>query len=117
MNRLFRYFYISDLIAIVGASISYIAIYWTCAQLLSPAAVSLVIGAVFVIRFISSSLVGPWIDRIEPVRLLKATVLIRFFLLIAVWFILTQTDALACAVILSARLPDVTASHRRQYGV
>ncbi len=94
MNRLFRYFYVSDLIAVVGASISYIAIYWTCAQLLSPAAVSLVIGAVFVIRFISSSLVGPWIDRIEPVRLLKATVLIRFFLLIAVWFILTQTDTL-----------------------
>ena len=42
MNRLFRYFYVSDLIAVVGASISYIAIYWTCAQLLSPAAVSLV---------------------------------------------------------------------------
>lgn len=93
MNRLFRYFYVSDLIAVVGASISYIAIYWTCAQLLSPAAVSLVIGAVFVIRFISSSLVGPWIDRIEPVRLLKATVLIRCFLLVAVWYILTQTDA------------------------
>ncbi|WP_426355250.1 MFS transporter [Exiguobacterium sp. R-39] len=93
MNRLFRYFYVSDLIAVVGASISYIAIYWTCAQLLSPAAVSLVIAAVFVIRFISSSLVGPWIDRIEPVRLLKATVLIRCFLLVAVWYILTQTDA------------------------
>ena len=93
MNRLFRYFYVSDLIAVVGASISYIAIYWTCAQLLSPAAVSLVIGAVFVIRFISSSLVGPWIDRIEPVRLLKATVLIRCFLLVAVWYLLTQTDA------------------------
>lgn len=93
MNRLFRYFYVSDLIATVGASISYIAIYWTCAGLLSPAAVSLVIGAVFVIRFISSSLVGPWIDRIEPVRLLKATVLIRFLLLGAVWYLLTQTEA------------------------
>lgn len=94
MPRLFRYFYISDLIAIVGASISYIAIYWTCAKLLSPAAVSLVIGAVFVIRFVSSSLLGPWIDRIEPIRLLKTTVLVRFLLLTAVWFILTQTDAL-----------------------
>lgn len=94
MPRLFRYFYISDLIAIVGASISYIAIYWTCAKLLSPAAVSLVIGAVFVIRFISSSLLGPWIDRIEPIRLLKTTVLVRCLLLTAVWFILAQTDAL-----------------------
>lgn len=94
MPRLFRYFYISDLIAIVGASISYIAIYWTCAKLLSPAAVSLVIGAVFVIRFVSSSLLGPWIDRIEPIRLLKTTVLVRCLLLTAVWFILTQTDAL-----------------------
>jgi len=93
MNRLFRYFYVSDLIATVGASISYIAIYWMCAGLLSPAAVSLVIGAVFVIRFISSSLVGPWIDRIEPVRLLKATVLIWFLLLGAVWYLLTQTEA------------------------
>ena len=94
MPRLFRYFYISDLIAIVGASISYIAIYWTCAKLLSPAAVSLVISAVFVIRFVSSSLLGPWIDRIEPIRLLKTTVLVRCLLLTAVWFILTQTDAL-----------------------
>lgn len=94
MPRLFCYFYISDLIAIVGASISYIAIYWTCAKLLSPAAVSLVIGAVFVIRFISSSLLGPWIDRIEPIRLLKTTVLVRCLLLTAVWFILAQTDAL-----------------------
>lgn len=93
MPRLFRYFYGSDLIAVVGASISYIAIYWTCAQLLSPSAVSLLIGAVFLIRFVSSSLVGPWIDRVEPVRLLKGTVLVRFLLLGAVWFILTQTEA------------------------
>ena len=93
MPRLFRYFYGSDLIAVVGASISYIAIYWTCAQLLSPSALSLLIGAVFLIRFVSSSLVGPWIDRVEPVRLLKGTVLVRFLLLGAVWFILTQTEA------------------------
>lgn len=93
MPRLFRYFYASDLIAVVGASISYIAIYWTCAQLLSPSALSLLIGAVFLIRFVSSSLVGPWIDRVEPVRLLKGTVLVRFLLLGAVWFILTQTEA------------------------
>ncbi|MGX8237396.1 MFS transporter [Exiguobacterium undae] len=93
MPHLFRYFYMSDLIAIVGASISYIAIYWTCAQLLSPSALSLLIGAVFLIRFVSSSLVGPWIDRVEPVRLLKGTVLVRFLLLGAVWFILTQTEA------------------------
>lgn len=93
MPRLFRYFYGSDLIAVVGASISYIAIYWTCAQLLSPSALSLLIGAVFLIRFVSSSLVGPWIDRVEPVRLLKGTVLVRFLLLGAVWFILTQTKA------------------------
>lgn len=93
MPHLFRYFYMSDLIAIVGASISYIAIYWTCAQFLSPSALSLLIGAVFLIRFVSSSLVGPWIDRVEPVRLLKGTVLVRFLLLGAVWFILTQTEA------------------------
>ncbi len=117
MNRLFRYFYVSDLIAVVGASISYIAIYWTCAQLLSPAAVSLVIGAVFVIRFISSSLVGPWIDRIEPVRLLKATVLIRCFLLVAVWYHPDADGCPACAVAVFACRPDVPASHRRQYRV
>ncbi|AFS70425.1 MFS transporter [Exiguobacterium antarcticum] len=92
MTRLFRYFYASDLIAVVGASVSYIAIYWTCAQLLSPAELALLIGGVFLIRFVSSSLIGPWIDRVEPVRLLKSTVLIRFLVLFFVWFLLTQTE-------------------------
>nr|WP_251135734.1 MFS transporter [Exiguobacterium sp. s133] len=80
--KVFRYFYLSDLLAVVGASISYIAIYWTSAERLTAFQLALLIGAVFLTRFVVATFSGPLIDRVDPVRLLKGTVAVRTGLLV-----------------------------------
>lgn len=81
MSRAFRFMYVSDLLSTVGTSFVYIAIYWLSAEQISASGVALLATGVFLIRFLVSTLVGPWIDRFVSASLYQTSLLIRLLAL------------------------------------
>ncbi len=81
MSRAFRFMYVSDLLSTVGTSFVYIAIYWLSAEQISASGVALLATGVFLIRFLVSTFVGPWIDRFVSASLYQTTLLIRLLAL------------------------------------
>ncbi len=81
MSRAFRFMYVSDLLSTVGTSFVYIAIYWLSAEQISASAVALLATGVFLIRFLVSTFVGPWIDRFVSASLYQTSLLIRLLAL------------------------------------
>ncbi|HAZ39715.1 MAG TPA: hypothetical protein DCY39_07535 [Exiguobacterium sp.] len=77
MSRAFRFMYVSDLLSTVGTSFVYIAIYWLSAEQISASGVALLATGVFLIRFLVSTFVGPWIDRFVSASLYQTSLLIR----------------------------------------
>ncbi|KTR27021.1 hypothetical protein RSA11_06970 [Exiguobacterium indicum] len=77
MSRAFRFMYVSDLLSTVGTSFVYIAIYWVSAEQISASDVALLATGVFLIRFLVSTFVGPWIDRFVSASLYQTSLLIR----------------------------------------
>jgi len=73
--------YVSDLLSTVGTSFVYIAIYWLSAEQISASAVALLATGVFLIRFLVSTFVGPWIDRFVSASLYQTSLLIRLLAL------------------------------------
>lgn len=81
MSRAFRFMYVSDLLSTVGTSFVYIAIYWLSAEEISASGVALIATGVFLIRFLVSTFVGPWIDRFVSASLYQMSLLIRLLAL------------------------------------
>jgi len=81
MSRAFRFMYVSDLLSTVGTSFVYIAIYWLSAEQISASGVALLATGVFLIRFLVSTFVGPWIDRFVSASLYQTSLLIRLLAL------------------------------------
>lgn len=81
MSRAFRFMYVSDLLSTVGTSFVYIAIYWGSAEQISASGVALLATGVFLIRFLVSTFVGPWIDRFVSASLYQTSLLIRLLAL------------------------------------
>ncbi|WP_368915015.1 MFS transporter [Exiguobacterium acetylicum] len=81
MSRAFRFMYFSDLLSTVGTSFVYIAIYWLSAEQISASGVALLATGVFLIRFLVSTFVGPWIDRFVSASLYQTSLLIRLLAL------------------------------------
>lgn len=81
MSRAFRFMYVSDLLSTVGTSFVYIAIYWLNAEQISASGVALLATGVFLIRFLVSTFVGPWIDRFVSASLYQTSLLIRLLAL------------------------------------
>ncbi|WP_312085970.1 MFS transporter [Exiguobacterium sp.] len=81
MSRAFRFMYVSDLLSTVGTSFVYIAIYWLSAEQISAFGVALLATSVFLIRFLVSTFVGPWIDRFVSASLYQTSLLIRLLAL------------------------------------
>ncbi|MGX9807815.1 MFS transporter [Exiguobacterium acetylicum] len=81
MSRAFRFMYVSDLLSTVGTSFVYIAIYWLSAEEISASGVALLATGVFLIRFLVSTFVGPWIDRFVSASLYQTSLLIRLLAL------------------------------------
>lgn len=81
MSRAFRFMYVSDLLSTVGTSFVYIAIYWLSAEQISASSVALLATGVFLIRFLVSTFVGPWIDRFVSASLYQTSLLIRLLAL------------------------------------
>ncbi|MCY1691249.1 MFS transporter [Exiguobacterium sp. SL14] len=81
MSRAFRFMYVSDLLSTVGTSFVYIAIYWLSAEEISASSVALLATGVFIIRFLVSTFVGPWIDRFVSASLYQTSLLIRLLAL------------------------------------
>lgn len=82
---MFNFFFASNLISVVGNSISYVAVYWISAQILSPFELSLLIGSVFITRFLISTFGGPFIDNFNSSKILKFSLLLRIGLLLIVY--------------------------------
>ena len=81
MSRAFRFMYVSDLLSTVGTSFVYIAIYWLSAEQISASGVALLATGIFLIRFLVSTFVGPWIDRFVSASLYQTSLLIRLLAL------------------------------------
>lgn len=81
MSRAFRFMYVSDLLSTVGTSFVYIAIYWLSAEQISASGVALLATGVFLIRFLVSTFIGPWIDRFVSASLYQTSLLIRLLAL------------------------------------
>lgn len=81
MSRAFSFMYVSDLLSTVGTSFVYIAIYWLSAEQISASGVALLATGVFLIRFLVSTFVGPWIDRFVSASLYQTSLLIRLLAL------------------------------------
>lgn len=81
MSGAFRFMYVSDLLSTVGTSFVYIAIYWLSAEQISASGVALLATGVFLIRFLVSTFVGPWIDRFVSASLYQTSLLIRLLAL------------------------------------
>ncbi|OAN10117.1 MFS transporter [Exiguobacterium undae] len=92
MSKEFKLFYISNIISVLGNSVSYIAVYWFSAQILNPFQLSLMIASVFLMRFLFSTFGGPIIDHYDGFKLLKISISLRVILLFTVYLAIFKEE-------------------------
>ncbi|MGW9607704.1 MFS transporter, partial [Heyndrickxia sporothermodurans] len=82
MNNTFKLYYISSLVAVIGNAVSQIAVSWYISSMISHAHLAYLIASTFLCTFLFSVLLSPIIDRNNPIRIYRISVVGRIILLI-----------------------------------